>query len=87
LRELCVGAQPVNLLPEHLSPFPACAQEYKDVGIYAGVSQEQVAALIANRLLPIGKANTAGSREGGVPDVKRSHACKVRSAYVIQLSN
>jgi hypothetical protein len=72
-----------NLLPAHLSPFPTCAQEYKDAGVYAGLSQEQTMALIANRLLPIGASDTAGSREGGVPDVKRTHAEKLKCVAAV----
>ena len=67
----------INLLPPEESPFPQCAKDLVAIGVYNGLSAAQHRSLIANRLLPIGAANTAGTRQGTVPDVKRSHAVKL----------
>jgi hypothetical protein len=67
----------INLLPPEESPFPQCAKDLEAIGVYNGLSAAQRRSLIANRLLPIGAANTAGTRQGTVPDVKRSHAVKL----------
>ena len=67
----------INLLPPEESPFPQCAKDFEAIGVYNGLSVAQRKSLIANRLLPIGAANTAGTRQGTVPDVKRSHRVKL----------
>ncbi len=76
-----------NMLPEEESLFDQRVQGYIDNGVYDGLSPEQIAVLVRNRLLPVGLSDVQGRREDAVPDVKRTHEQKlacVRAVLEVQ---